>query len=122
MESSVNISPFFSIQMGQIMGVMTALIFASVFALLIILQSGYIIVQYCIAWMVSGKKPVQAIKNMLPAYFTALGLMSSMLGFAQDSFGTATNVTGDGAIAIIIDSLFKKKFQKESKTKQQKAA
>lgn len=134
MESSVNISPFFSIQMGQFMGVMTALIFASVFALLIILQLGYIIVQYCIAWMVSGKKPVQAIKNMLPAYFTALGLMSSMLGFAQpqldlmialhfaqDSFDTATNVTGDGAIAIIIDSLFKKKFQKESKTKQQKA-
>ncbi len=47
----------------------------------------------------------------------ALGILESMLGFgtlekpimialhaAQDSFGTATNVTGDGAIAIIIDS------------------
>ena len=44
----------------------------------------------------------------------ALGLLESMLGFgaiekpimialhaAQDSFGTATNVTGDGAIAIL---------------------
>jgi len=51
----------------------------------------------------------------------ALGLLDSMLGFtvaqqtlmialhfAQDSFGTATNVTGDGAIAIIIDSIHKK--------------
>ncbi|MDZ5034617.1 cation:dicarboxylate symporter family transporter, partial [Clostridium perfringens] len=48
----------------------------------------------------------------------ALGILESMLGFgtlekpimialhaAQDSFGTATNVTGDGAIAIIIDSV-----------------
>jgi len=52
----------------------------------------------------------------------ALGLLDSMLGFtvaqqtlmialhfAQDSFGTATNVTGDGAIAIIIDTIYKKK-------------
>ena len=52
----------------------------------------------------------------------ALGLLESMLGFgtvekpimialhaAQDSFGTATNVTGDGAIAIIVDYIIKKK-------------
>ena len=28
---------------------------------------------------------------------------------AQDSFGTATNVTGDGAIAIIVDYFISKK-------------
>ncbi len=28
---------------------------------------------------------------------------------AQDSFGTATNVTGDGAIAIIVESILKKR-------------
>lgn len=52
------------------------------------------------------------------AIMAALGLLSSMLGFdeaalglmialyiAMDSFGTATNVTGDGAIAILIDKL-----------------
>lgn len=46
----------------------------------------------------------------------ALGILASMLGFgeseqalmialyiAMDSFGTACNVTGDGAIALIID-------------------
>ena len=46
----------------------------------------------------------------------ALGLIESMLGFtdpmqqliialhfSQDSFGTATNVTGDQAIALIVD-------------------
>lgn len=52
------------------------------------------------------------------AIMTAAGLLSSMLGFneaqvglmiatyiAIDSFGTATNVTGDGAIAAIMDKL-----------------
>lgn len=50
------------------------------------------------------------------AIMAALGLLQSMLGFdetaqglmialyiAMDSFGTATNVTGDGAIAVIVD-------------------
>lgn len=51
----------------------------------------------------------------------ALGLLESMLGFgdlekpimialhsAQDSFGTATNITGDGALALIVDYFVKK--------------
>ena len=52
----------------------------------------------------------------------ALGILQSMLGFgeseqalmialyiAMDSFGTACNVTGDGAIALIMDKIAKKK-------------
>lgn len=48
----------------------------------------------------------------------AYGLLGTMLGFgeaalglmvalymAQDSFGTATNVAGDGALAILVDKL-----------------
>lgn len=55
------------------------------------------------------------------AIMAALGLLSSMLGFdanmqglmialyiAMDSFGTAGNVTGDGAIALIIDRIKQK--------------
>ena len=55
------------------------------------------------------------------AVMAALGLLGSMLGFgetalglmialymAQDSFGTAANVTGDGAIAIMVDKFTKK--------------
>ncbi|EAS42310.1 dicarboxylate/amino acid:cation symporter [Photobacterium profundum] len=57
------------------------------------------------------------------AVMAALGLMASMLGFgeaelalmialymAQDSFGTACNITGDGAIALWVN-----KFSKEEK-------
>lgn len=56
------------------------------------------------------------------AIMAALGLLESMLGFdetaqglmialyiAMDSFGTACNVTGDGAIAVIVDSIYKGK-------------
>ena len=52
------------------------------------------------------------------AIMAAVGLLESMLGFdetliglmfatyiAMDSFGTATNVTGDGAVAVIVDAI-----------------
>ena len=55
------------------------------------------------------------------AIMASLGILSSMLGFddnaqalmialyiAMDSFGTACNVTGDGALAVIIDRWFGK--------------
>ncbi len=54
------------------------------------------------------------------AIMAALGILGSMLGFgeqeqalmialyiAMDSFGTACNVTGDGAIALVMDKFFK---------------
>lgn len=56
------------------------------------------------------------------AIMAALGILQSMLGFdesaqalmialyiAMDSFGTACNVTGDGAIALIIDKVMGKR-------------
>lgn len=56
------------------------------------------------------------------AIMAALGILQSMLGFdesaqalmialyiAMDSFGTACNVTGDGAIALIIDKVMRRK-------------
>ena len=56
------------------------------------------------------------------AIMASLGLLHSMLGFneeaqalmialyiAMDSFGTACNVTGDGAIALIMDKIMNKK-------------
>ncbi len=54
------------------------------------------------------------------AIMAAIGLLESMLGFdepllglmiatyiAMDSFGTATNVTGDGAVAVIVNEIEK---------------
>ncbi|MGE7954636.1 dicarboxylate/amino acid:cation symporter [Lysinibacillus xylanilyticus] len=55
------------------------------------------------------------------AVMAAIGLLQTMLGFdetmvalmialylAQDSFGTATNVTGDGALSMIVDRFSKR--------------
>lgn len=57
------------------------------------------------------------------AIMAALGILSSVLGFdestqalmialyiAMDSFGTACNVTGDGAIALVVDRVWGKKL------------
>lgn len=183
--------------------------FAIVYIILFSLQGLYILIQYSIAGFIKKKNPITLIKNMIPAYLTAvgtqsssatipvtlkctannevkeeitdfviplaatihlagdtitlvlssmavmymtnriptfsvmlpfifmlgvtmvaapgvpgggvmaaLGILESMLGFgalekplmialhaAQDSFGTATNVTGDGALAIIMDKI-----------------
>ena len=59
---------------------------------------------------------------------TVGGLLQSMLGFdqeaqalmialyiAMDSFGTACNVTGDGAIALIVDKITGRNFPTTSK-------
>ncbi len=58
------------------------------------------------------------------AIMAAIGILQSMLGFdevaiglitalyiAIDSFGTACNVTGDGAIAVVVDKIAKKKVK-----------
>ena len=187
--------------------------FGIVYVILFSLQLLYIVLQYCIAGAIKKENPFKLIKNMIPAYMTAvgtqssaatipvtlqcvkknqvseevldfvvplgatihlagdtitlvltsmavmymngqtptfgmivpfifmlgvtmiaapgvpgggvmaaLGLLESMLGFgavekpimialhaAQESFGTATNVTGDGAIAIIVDYFISRK-------------
>ena len=62
------------------------------------------------------------------AIMASLGLLQSMLGFdqeaqalmialyiAMDSFGTACNVTGDGAIALIVDRIMGRDFRTSSK-------
>lgn len=64
------------------------------------------------------------------AIMAAIGLLESMLGFdanmvglmiatyiAMDSFGTATNVTGDGAIAVIVNAIDRRKQQRDERHK-----
>ena len=186
--------------------------FGTVYVILLSLQIAYILIQYLIAGWVKKDNPFKMLKNMMPAYFTAvgtqssaatipvtlacakknhineevlgfviplgatihlagdtitlvltsmavmlmkgevptfslmmpfilmlgvtmvaapgvpgggvmaaLGLLESMLGFggfekplmialhaAQDSFGTATNITGDGAISVLVEAVLDK--------------
>ncbi len=63
------------------------------------------------------------------AIMAALGVLQSVLGFdaqqqalmialyiTMDSFGTACNVTGDGAIALVIDRINSKKEERQGET------
>ena len=76
--------------------------------------------QYAGFTMILGIAMVAAPGIPGGAIMAALGLLQSMLGFdetaqggmitlyiAMDSFGTACNVTGDGAIALIMDKIMK---------------
>lgn len=62
------------------------------------------------------------------AIMAAIGLLESMLGFdenmiglmiatyiAMDSFGTATNVTGNGAIAVIVNAIDSRMIRREKR-------
>lgn len=198
---------------GQVMGIIT--MFLKVIIIIFVLHVLLLLIQFCIAGSISKKNPLRLLKNMLPAYATALGtqssaatipvtlaqtikngvreniaifviplcatihlsgstmkitacamaimymsgepvtltaiggfimmlgvtmvaapgvpggaimaalgLLQSMLGFnetlqalmialyiAMDSFGTACNVTGDGAIAVVVDKIAEKSIQ-----------
>ncbi len=55
----------------------TLSVFGRVVVVVIAVHVAYIVIQYIVAGGVTGKNPVKALKNMLPAYFTAIGTQSS---------------------------------------------
>lgn len=55
----------------------TLVAFGKVLVLSIVMTLLYLALQYLIAGAIAGKNPLTAFKNVLPAYFTALGTSSS---------------------------------------------
>ncbi len=55
----------------------TLAVFGQVFILIVLMHLGYLVVQFSLAGARTGKNPFRALKNMSPAYTTALGTMSS---------------------------------------------
>ena len=55
----------------------TLSVFSKVFALVISMHLGYLLLLYFVAGSVNNKNPLKALKTMVPAYVTALGTMSS---------------------------------------------
>ena len=52
-------------------------VFIKVFGIILLLHIGILIFQYVVAGVFAKKNPFGLLKNMLPAYFTALGTQSS---------------------------------------------
>ncbi len=55
----------------------TILMFAKLYIMILLLQWGYILIQFSIASAFRGENHFKDLKNIIPAYFTALGTQSS---------------------------------------------
>ncbi|SHI89598.1 dicarboxylate/amino acid:cation symporter [Lutispora thermophila] len=85
---------------GQVATIMS--VFAKVFAMIIALHIIIIIVQYLVAGSVAGGNPFKLIKNMLPAYFTAIGTQSSAATIPVTLERTKANGVNDGVADFVI--------------------
>ena len=85
---------------GQVATIMTA--FFKVFALVIILHIAILVIQYLIAGIMSGGNPFVLIKNMLPAYFTAIGTQSSAATIPVTLEQTKKNGVNNGIAEFVV--------------------
>ena len=70
--------------------------FGVVLVFAIIMHWLWITVLYVLSGIALGKSPLQLLKNMLPAYFTALGTMSSAATIPVSLRATKSNNVSDG--------------------------
>ena len=98
----------------------TMKIVACALAIMILTGDGVSVLDMSAFIMMLGVTMVAAPGVPGGAIMAAVGVLESMLGFdemqiglmialyiAMDSFGTATNVTGDGAVSVIVDKMYK---------------
>lgn len=85
---------------GQIFQILVT--FGKLYAVIFSLQLAYILVQYLIAFFYTGKRPVEALRNMLPAYFTALGTQSSAATIPVTLASTKRNGVADDVADFVI--------------------
>ncbi len=74
---------------GEVQTIMS--VFMKVYVVIIALHIAMLLIQYFIAGSFAGVNPFKAIKNMLPAYFTAIGTQSSAATIPVTLAQTKTN-------------------------------
>lgn len=60
---------------GQVATILS--VFAKVFVMVILLHIGVLVIQFLVGGTIAGGNPFRLLKNMIPAYFTAVGTQSS---------------------------------------------
>lgn len=76
--------------------------FSSVYAILIVLQLAYILMQYSIDWIFTKKNPFKCIKNMIPSYFAALGTQSSAATIPVNLESVRKNGVSDDIVDFVV--------------------
>lgn len=77
-------------------------IFGSVFAIVILCHVVIIVLQYTIAGTATGRNPFTALKNMIPAYLTAIGTQSSAATIPVTLRSAKKNGISDGVADFAI--------------------
>lgn len=85
---------------GQVATIMS--VFAKVFVMIIILHLTIIVVQYLIAGTFAGGNPFRLLRNMIPAYFTAIGTQSSAATIPVTLRQTKANGVEDGVAEFVV--------------------
>ena len=86
---------------GQVMSVIT--MFLKVIIVIFVLHVLLLLIQFTIAGSMSGKNPLRLLKNMLPAYATALGTQSSAATIPVTLAQAVKNGVRENIAIIVID-------------------
>ncbi|WP_047381737.1 dicarboxylate/amino acid:cation symporter [Cetobacterium sp. ZWU0022] len=85
---------------GQVVTILS--VFSKVFAVIILLHITVLLIMYFIAGGLSGANPIVLIKNMLPAYFTAIGTQSSAATIPVTLNQTKENGVNPGIAEFVV--------------------
>ncbi len=85
---------------GQVATIMS--VFSKVFIVVILLHIAIILIQYSIAGTLAGGNPFTLFKNMIPAYFTAIGTQSSAAAIPVTLGQTKKNGVNDGVAEFVV--------------------
>lgn len=78
------------------------MLFLKVVLFIFLLHILLLVIQFCIAGVVTGKNPFKSLKTMLPAYFTALGTQSSAATIPVTLAQAKKNGVGDRVADFVI--------------------
>ncbi|MGL4652362.1 MAG: dicarboxylate/amino acid:cation symporter [Cetobacterium sp.] len=85
---------------GQVVTILS--VFSKVFAVIILLHITVLLIMYFIAGGLSGANPIVLIKNMLPAYLTAIGTQSSAATIPVTLNQTKENGVNPGIAEFVV--------------------
>ncbi len=84
-------------QVAHVLGV-----FAKIIVVIFVLHIVLLLLQYCIAGIIARRNPLTALRQMLPAYFTALGTQSSAATIPVTLEQTKKNGVDEGIAGFVI--------------------
>lgn len=77
-------------------------VFISIIGVIFAMHIVLLVAQYCIAGAIAKRNPFKALKNMLPAYFTALGTSSSAATIPVTLQQTRLNGVSEGVAGFVV--------------------